>query len=313
MQKFHFLINPVSGGGQGKTVFDFLPEIMRSMDFKEVEWEREFSIRGKFEEQIRDALADTECLIAVGGDGTAAAVFQVLLHSPEFENVKIGLIPLGTGNDLARVLGLYYAFVNKGLLFSVRKLLTANAKKMDLWKVSGGSVENDFAMANYFSAGIDARIAHDFNRDRIDGKIAGNSVFANKFHYVKRFFADRKYRLQSGELRITDVNGEEKNFELNGNCTVIIGNIPSFAGGSNPFGKSDMSDGILEVLRIPNLGSFVKSLSVFGAGNLVIKARSVELRLAKDEFIQLDGEDFKGHFEMPVKIEFGRQINILHL
>jgi diacylglycerol kinase family enzyme len=104
--KFHFLINPISGGGQGKEVFDFLPEIMRSMDFKEDEWKREFSVKEFFEEQIKEALASSQCLIAVGGDGTMTAVFSVLLKHEEFRDIKIGLIPLGTGNDLARVLNL---------------------------------------------------------------------------------------------------------------------------------------------------------------------------------------------------------------
>jgi len=110
-KKFHFLINPISGGGQGKEVFDFLPEIMRSMDFKEDEWMREFTVIDLFYEQIKDALAGSECLIAVGGDGTMTAVFSVLLRHEEFRHIKIGLIPLGTGNDLARVLNLYSALV----------------------------------------------------------------------------------------------------------------------------------------------------------------------------------------------------------
>jgi diacylglycerol kinase family enzyme len=101
-KKFHFIINPVSGGGQGKIVFAFLPEIMRSMAFDEDEWKREFSAQFGFEEQIENALANSQCLIAVGGDGTVTAVFDVLLRHPEFKNAKVGLIPLGTGNELAR-------------------------------------------------------------------------------------------------------------------------------------------------------------------------------------------------------------------
>ena len=38
MYKFVFLINPISGGGQGKVIFQFLPEIMKSMDFADSEW-----------------------------------------------------------------------------------------------------------------------------------------------------------------------------------------------------------------------------------------------------------------------------------
>ncbi len=307
LRKFHFLINPISGGGQGKVVFNFLPEIMRSMAFGEQEWEREFSIYEQFEEQVKDALANSKCVVVVGGDGTAAAVFDVLLQHEEFRHVKIGLIPLGTGNDLARVLNLYSALVDRGLLYIVRKLIVAPSKSFDLWKING-----KFAMANYFSAGIDARIAHDFNRDRKEGKIAGNSVIKNKLHYVKRFFADRSYRLETGDLHITDKSGTKNSFTLADYRTIIVGNIPSFAGGSNPFGKSDVADGLLEVLRIKSIRSFLKAISI-GAGNSVMKAKEIEIHLKKDEFIQIDGEDFSGKLEMPIRIEFGGRVEMLHL
>jgi len=301
------LINPISGGGQGKEVFDFLPEIMRSMDFKEDEWKREFTAIDSFEEQIKGALAGSECLIAVGGDGTMTAVFSVLLQHEEFRNIKIGLIPLGTGNDLARVLNLYSALVDRGLLFLVRKLVVAKSREFDLWQVNG-----KFAMANYFSAGIDAHIAHDFNIDRAEGRIAGNSVLKNKLHYVRRFFADKDYRLKSGELCVTDAFGKKKVFLLQNNRTIIIGNIPSFAGGSNPFGKSNMADGLLEVLRIKSIPNFLKAITI-GARRSVIKAKEIEIHLPKDEFIQIDGEDFKDKLEIPIFIKFGRKVNMLHL
>ncbi|MCL2260717.1 MAG: hypothetical protein FWC15_05090 [Fibromonadales bacterium] len=307
-RKFHFLINPISGGGQGKIVFDFLPEIMRSMAFEEQEWKSEFSIYENFEEQVKEALKNSECVIAVGGDGTATAVFNVLLQHKELRNVKIGLIPLGTGNDLARTLNLYEALVSRGLLYIVRKLVVAETRNLDLWKING-----KYAMANYFSAGIDARIAHDFNQDRAKGKISGKSVLKNKLHYVKRFFADKDYRLESGELRITDISGSKKSYTLANNRTVIVGNIPSFAGGSNPFGKSDMADSVLEVLNVKSIRSFLKALSIIGPGNSVIKAQKIEIDLKNDEFVQIDGEDFSGKLKMPINIEFGGMVQMLHL
>jgi diacylglycerol kinase family enzyme len=305
--KFHFLINPISGGGQGKVVFDFLPEIMRSMAFADSEWKRELSVYENFETQIKQAFQSTECLIAVGGDGTAASIFTVLLQHKEYRDVKIGLIPLGTGNDLARVLNLYTTYVEKGLLHLVRKLVQASSRKFDLWQVNG-----KYAMANYFSAGIDARIAHDFNRDRKEGKIRGNSVIKNKLHYVKRFFADRSYRLKTGEFHIKDNTGEKKIYDLKNCRTVLIGNIPSFASGSNPFGKSNIADGLLEILRITSIKTFLKAITI-GAGRLILKAKEIDLHLSETEFIQLDGEDYSGKLQMPVQIRYGTQINMLYL
>lgn len=318
MRKFHFLINPVSGGGQGQKVFDFLPEIMGSMGFAPDEWCAELSLRDGFEQQIHSALVATERLIAVGGDGTVSAVLKALLDSGLAQQVQVGLIPLGTGNDLARVLNLYNAYVNKGLLFLVRRLVEAAARPFDLWTVNG-----EWVMANYFSSGIDARIAHDFNKDRAEGRIPGNSVLANKLHYVKRFIMDRAHRLGQGEIRIRNERDEWLTYSISKNRTVIVGNIPSFASGSNPFQNSYMADGLLEVVRVPALGSFLAAV-VLGGNKLLgdaykglfmpsIKAREIYIDLEPGEYVQLDGEDIGAKLRSPVHIQFGCQVQMLAL
>jgi len=318
VRKFHFLINPVSGGGQGQKVYDFLPEIMESMGFAAKEWCAELTSREAFGAQIHAALAHTRRLIAVGGDGTVSTVLKVLLESGRSSEVEIGLIPLGTGNDLARVLNLYDAYVNKGLLFLVRRLVEAQSRPFDLWKVNGSWV-----MANYFSSGIDARIASDFNRDRAEGRIPGNSVLANKLHYVKRFFMDREHRLGEGRIRLRTVHDEWVTYKVSGDRTVIVGNIPSFAGGSNPFQNAYMADGLLEVVRVPGLASFLAAVLLGGnpiLGPLFkkmflpsIKAREIYLDLEANEYSQLDGEDLGKELTMPVHIEFGCQVHMLAL
>ena len=316
--KFVFLINPISGGGQGKVIFNFLPEIMESMGFAAQDWKSEFTRYEGMKQQILDALANTETLIAVGGDGTVSAVLSTMLESGSMGKVKIGLIPLGTGNDLARVLNLYKPFVDQGLLFLVRRLLRAPAIPFDIWKVNG-----TYALANYFSGGIDARIAHDFNSDRASGAISSSSVIANKLHYVRRFFADRDYRLGKGTLRYVDKYGVAHTLDISGHRTVIVGNIPSFASGANPFYKSDMADGFLEVVDVPNMPAFLLAIAI---GNVPVvgylfkkyflkslKVHSLDFSLDENEFLQLDGEDMSGKLGEKVSIEFGGQVQMLRL
>lgn len=318
MYKFVFLINPISGGGQGKMIHQFLPEIMESMNFKPEEWKSEFTRKNGMEELVQEALASTETLIAVGGDGTVSSVLSVMLASEFANSVKIGLIPLGTGNDLARVLQLYKPFVDKGLLFLVRRLLVANARPFDIWKVNG-----KLALANYFSAGIDARIAHDFNMDRATGVISSSSVILNKLHYVRRFFADRKYMVKSGSLSYVSQNGDRRTEDISGHRTVIVGNIPSFASGANPFFRSDMADGFLEVVCVPNMLNFMAAIAIGTVpvlGHLMKryllksrKVKSLNLQIANDEFLQLDGEDVSGKLGENVSIEFAVQVQMLAL
>lgn len=318
MYKFVFLINPISGGGQGKVIHQFLPEIMKSMDFADSEWMAEFTRSEGMNEQICAALSNTDTLIAVGGDGTVSAVLSAMISGNYAERVKIGLIPLGTGNDLARVLHLYKPFVDRGLLFLVRRLLRANARSFDIWKVNG-----KFAMANYFSGGIDARIAHDFNQDRANGVIASNSVVANKLHYVRRFFADRNYLLKKATLGYNDAEGNCESIDITGHRTVIVGNIPSFASGANPFYKSNMADGFLEVVDVPNMFNFLMAIAI---GNVPLlghifkkyflkskKVRSVKLVMAADEYLQLDGEDLSGKVQGDITIEFASKVQVLAL
>lgn len=318
MYKFVFLINPISGGGQGKVIYSFLPEIMESMNHKESEWKAEFTSKDHMEEQTREALSSTETLIAVGGDGTVSSVLSTMLQCENVDHVKIGLIPLGTGNDLARVLHLYKPFVDRGLLFLVRRLLLAQPRPFDLWQVNG-----KLAMANYFSGGIDARVAHDFNQDRATGVIASNSVFLNKLHYVRRFFADRSYRLEKTVIRYVDEYNDSKTVEITGNRTIIIGNIPSYASGSNPFFKSDMADGLLDIVFVPNMFKFLCSIAI-GTVPLIgylmkryvlksVKAHSIQIDLDPQEFLQLDGEDVSTKLGDHVTIKFARQVQMLSL
>ena len=316
--KFYFLINPISGDGQGKVIKEFLPEIMDSMGFSGEDWKVEFTRYEGMETQILEALSSTETLIAVGGDGTVSAVLSTMLAAGFSNKVKIGLIPLGTGNDLARVLNLYKPFVDQGLLFLVRRLLRAQPVPFDIWKVNG-----KYALANYFSGGIDARIAHDFNQDRATGAISSNSVIANKLHYVRRFFADRNYCLKGGSLSYVDRDGARVTVDLKGLRTVIVGNIPSFASGANPFFKSDMADGFLEVVDVPDMTAFLCAIAI---GNIPVlghlykkyflkskKVRSLEFTFEDGEFLQLDGEDVSGKLGNAVSIEYASQVHMLRL
>lgn len=318
MYKFVFLINPISGGGQGKVIYSFLPEIMESMNHKDSDWMAEFTSKDHMEEQVRSALENTETLIAVGGDGTVSSVLSTMLQCGFADRVKIGLIPLGTGNDLARVLHLYKPFVDRGLLFLVRRLLLAQPRPFDLWQVNG-----KLAMANYFSGGIDARVTHEFNQDRATGVIASNSVFLNKLHYVRRFFADRSYRLKKSVIRYVNESNESNTIEITGHRTIIIGNIPSYASGSNPFYNSDMADGLLDIVFVPNMFKFLCSIalgSVPVIGGFIrkyviksVKAHSIWIEIDPQEFLQLDGEDVSGKLGDKVVIKYASRVQMLSL
>ena len=292
--KVSFLVNPVSGGGRGREVYSLLSEVMASFGYAEGEWTAEYTSLGRLDEQIDQLAERSERLIAVGGDGTMSAVMSRLARQSDL-GTAVGLVPLGTGNDLARVLGVYRNFVDKGLANTLRKLVTARSVLFDIWGLPGGRT-----MGAYLSAGLDAAVARAWNVDRASGKIPFSSPLVNKAWYLPIFWRNRHRRLPAGsKVRWEEPGGGVRELELEGKCTLLVGNISSYAAGARPLADHDFGDGLLQMLFLPNLSSFFFALGVtrgrfgawlFRALHPVKTARSVEFFLPGDEPLQIDGE-----------------------
>src|SRR4051812_49427920 len=121
MYELAFLINPISGGGVGKQVFHRLGEILDSFGMDRSSWTAELTDAGRLVEQSDALLQSSRKLIAVGGDGTIGMVLDGVRRLRP--SVTIGLIPLGTGNDLGRALGIYRVYNAKGLIACLKQLL----------------------------------------------------------------------------------------------------------------------------------------------------------------------------------------------
>lgn len=86
----------------GGRLFTDARKLLRDMD---VPVEATYPVRDptRLREVVRRALADGQDLIIVGGgDGSVSSVVDPMAHS----HAVLGLLPLGTGNDFARTLGI---------------------------------------------------------------------------------------------------------------------------------------------------------------------------------------------------------------
>ena len=95
------LTNPAAGGGRaaraGRSAAARLRE--RELDVTAIEGRTPGDALALLEKAVGTG---TDAVVAVGGDGLVNLAVQVLART----DIPIGLIPAGTGNDLARVLGL---------------------------------------------------------------------------------------------------------------------------------------------------------------------------------------------------------------
>ena len=97
MSAYHFIVNPVAGAGSAKGSFETIEALLKEQG---VDYSVSYTqFAGHAKDLAREALLeDHGCIVAVGGDGTMLEVAQVIAHTGRL----MGLIPAGTGNDLAR-------------------------------------------------------------------------------------------------------------------------------------------------------------------------------------------------------------------
>jgi diacylglycerol kinase (ATP) len=75
-------------------------------------------------------------VLVCGGDGTVAWILQALEELPEVEvKPPVGILPLGTGNDLARVLGWGGGFNNDLISELLMQIQEAHPAVLDRWEV----------------------------------------------------------------------------------------------------------------------------------------------------------------------------------
>jgi diacylglycerol kinase (ATP) len=104
LEEIVFLVNPAAGSGRGAVVWralcDSHPELGAARVVRE-------SDPAAARAAVAASLASgARALVAVGGDGTMHHAANALLGCGLAERVPLGIVPAGTGSDLARSLGI---------------------------------------------------------------------------------------------------------------------------------------------------------------------------------------------------------------
>jgi diacylglycerol kinase family enzyme len=310
--KIAFLINPASGGRQGVKIHPQLVSALKKFSLSPDQFQIVFTENGEAVSQAERLARETEILVAVGGDGTAIETITGAYRSGFLP--RIGLIPIGTGNDLARSVHLYELFKKEGVEGCVRQFLHGTYAPLDIWQVNKKEL-----MTNYLSIGLDAAIVHSFHGQRTN--LPFYSASGNRVALACIGLFRFAHRLQ-GKVDVTCwYNAEKKALSLHGHRLVIISNLPFYAGGTMLTPAASFCDGVLEVTPFVNV---ISALGLFAFqsshrlrtwyGNKLehLKAKRVEIEVPKGNFLQIDGEDKTNLLqEKKVEIEYSGQISLL--
>ena len=217
---------------------------------------------------LRDA--DGDCVVAVGGDGSIHRV-AARLHAVGRLDLDVGLVPLGTGNDLARG-----AALPLDPLAAAEGLTRWEARPIDLL------VGNGRLVVNVVHLGLGAHAAETASRWKSSlGKLAYplGAVVAGTW-------------VSPWELRVT-VDGRVIH---DGTAVLIgIGNGRTIGGGTRIFPKARPDDGLADVVvasaRYGRVGR-----AVFGhAMRAGRHERLPWVRTARGRHVQVEGEPVAGN------------------
>ncbi|HEV8239441.1 MAG TPA: diacylglycerol kinase family protein [Thermoanaerobaculia bacterium] len=104
LEQLVFLVNPAAGSGRAPGVWQSLVDSHPELRAAKVVRERDPLASA---DALRRAIADgARGVVALGGDGTAHMLSNLLLSDGLADRVAMGLVPAGTGSDLCKSLGI---------------------------------------------------------------------------------------------------------------------------------------------------------------------------------------------------------------
>ncbi|CAK6983415.1 diacylglycerol kinase theta [Scomber scombrus] len=252
-------------------------------------------------------------VLVCGGDGTVGWVLGVLeavRHKLVCREPPIGIVPLGTGNDLARILRWGAGYSSEEPHHILTCVDEADEVLMDRWTIlldaqdiSEDGKVNDFLeppkivqMNNYFGLGIDAEVSLDFHLAREDEPDKFTSRFHNKGVYVKVGLQKISYtRSLHKELQL---QVDAQNIPLPNIEGLIFLNIPSWGSGADlwgsevdsRYGKPSIDDGLLEVVGVTGVVHMGQVQSGLRSGIRIAQGNYIRLTVSKPIPVQVDGE-----------------------
>ena len=121
-----------------ENVYDLVKDHGPQKGLKENQQQRNLRIIGKYLSlALSNHLLYIYHLSACGGDGTVGWVLSALDMSQMqyMDFVSVGVIPLGTGNDMARFLGWGVGYRGEPLAPVIQSLAISEARLLDRWSI----------------------------------------------------------------------------------------------------------------------------------------------------------------------------------
>jgi diacylglycerol kinase (ATP) len=299
------IVNPNAGSGKGKKDWEKISSLLEKAGLR-------FSERftGKKEDAITFTTEGIKSgfrkIITVGGDGTLNEVVNGVLRNstcPALE-ISLGLIPVGTGNDWGRMLGIPSDYEKAIMIIKEEKHMVHDAGIVTFFSETGKIVRY---FINIAGLGFESTVVKRTNYQKDHGHSGKLIYFYNLLMSLLAYKNTRTEIVIDGEEIVTDL------FSLN------IGNGKYCGGGMRQTPGAQPDDGILDVTIIGNIGKLeiIRKLHMLYDGTILehpkikgYKCKNVRVTSGSVLWVEADGESL-GH----TPAEFGimpSAINIIY-
>lgn len=292
--KIKFIQNPTSNHGRSLQIAS---ELQTRVDKNNTDWcQSEFP---KHITELARSAGETgyDVVVAVGGDGTVHEVINGLMQVPEKKRPALGIIPLGSGNDFAHILG-----VPDDPFKALEACLNGKPQILDI-----GSVRDENDRLEFFNNTIGIGF---------DGVVTIRSRKLTSIHgfmmYLIATLGTILLNFKPMELHIeTDRESWDESTIM-----LTLGNGPREGGGFMVTPDAKLDDGILDyvaVRKIPRLmmlrlvPEFMKGTHTHFKQIRMGTCRRMTVASKHPLYIHCDGEIYSG-FEMDIR---KLEINIL--
>ncbi len=286
-----FIVNPAAA--HGRTEKDW-PKIAAILEHQGVPFEASFT-RGPGDAiaQARQAARDGYWLVVgVGGDGTANEVVNGLMEFRDDEKTApalpaVGVIPVGTGNDLARSL-----YIPRTYEDACRRIAEGQTVLVDLGRMAyhAGGQERSRYFINEASTGFSSEVADRTNR--MPKVMRGTLTYM-----ISVFITLVAFRNQRVELKIDDQTYRRR---VN---SIVVANGNYFGGGMFVAPDAQADDGLFDCVLLGDFSRpelLVNFPRVYKGTHLahpkveVFRGSRVEVNSADRTVLQADGEILGG-------------------
>uniref|UniRef100_A0A672M9X6 Diacylglycerol kinase n=1 Tax=Sinocyclocheilus grahami TaxID=75366 RepID=A0A672M9X6_SINGR len=310
MKPLLVFVNPKSGGNQGtKIIRSFMWYLNPRQVF-------DLTQGGPREGLEMYSKVHNLRILVCGGDGTVGWILSVLDELQLNPQPAVAVLPLGTGNDLARTLNWGGGYTDEPVSKILSHVEDGNIVQLDRWNLSvepnleASEEERDEHQTdqlpinvfnNYFSLGFDAHVTLEFHESREAKPERFNSRLRNKMFYAGTAFSDflmGSSKDLSKHIRVvcdgTDLTSKVQDMKLQ--CLLFL-NIPRYCAGTvpwgnpsehNDFGPQKHDDGLIEVIGFTMTS--LATLQVGGHGERLHQCQEVTLTTFKPIPVQVDGE-----------------------